>query len=195
MDRLTAFLKLVLLSITRPREAAQVICSIPWPDAARLSGLVVLCSLVTMAYSIDTPTEKVFQELLENPMIFAALYGAVVLAMCGFTLVTAGIFRAPRQDFAMVFQAWIWLFTIELFIEVATIAALLMFMPEMVVIIVLLSIPYRFYIHSVFLARALEFETIWMGFATLLVASFSFGFLLLFIVQLFNVGPILEIPT
>lgn len=186
---------LVILSVTKPAEAARQILAFQVPREALWTALFLAAVLNTLFYQLSRflmPGPSPFPGALESPGIYLGLVAA------GLIITIYAIFRAGRMMGGQgtlddVMKLMIWLQFLRVIAQIATLV-LAFTIPMLAALMVLAATIAGLFIMINFIDQAHRFGSLGKAIGVLLLSGFALAFFVSILLT-FAGGVFLEIPS
>lgn len=178
-------LDLATETIIAPERAADRVLGVSVSKAGLIYALIALSALNGIYFGLDPDTFLIFGPKSNRAVVWAVVHGVLIYAFAWLSDFVSRIFGAQRGNFLDILKLLIWLKVVNLAVQVIVTIAGLMLPLELVGLASIGILLYSLYILSVFYEKCFGFDSVWMGFATYIVASIGVAMIILiFIIAL-----------
>lgn len=171
-------------TVSAPEVAAAQVYSYKLAPQGVWYGLLAISALNGIYTVLAPDASQLLGPLTQFPMLIAVGHAVLTAFFAYVSLVVGQVFRAERLDFYRVLQGLVWLKLVNFAVQIC-LTGLTLILPQTLIGFVAIGVLlYSLFILSVFYERCFEFESVWMGFATYLVASLSVAMLIVVILAM-----------
>ncbi|WP_146345496.1 Yip1 family protein [Phaeobacter marinintestinus] len=186
---------LVILSVTRPADAARQILAYPVPREALWTALFLAAVLNTLFYQLSRflmPGPSPFPGALEAPGIYLGLVAAGLIITI-YAIYRAGRMMGGQGSLDDVMKLMIWLQFLRVIAQIATLV-LAFTIPMLAALMVLAATIVGLYIMVNFIDQAHRFGSLGKAIGVLILSGFALAFFVSILLT-FAGGVFLEIPS
>ena len=177
--------ELAMQTITAPERAAERVIDLHVSNQGLLYGLIALSALNGIYFGLNPDAAVLLGPLSNMSILLAVAHGVLTYAFAWVSHVIAGVFGAKRGGLWDILKLLIWLKAVNLLVQVSVTLAGFVLPLTALGFMSIGILLYSLYILSVFYEKCFGFESVWMGFATYIVASLGVAMIILiFIIAL-----------